>query len=38
MGPFGVIPRCITVAFGGITLLAPSFCFPISSTATNSHH
>ncbi len=25
MGPFGVIPRCITVAFGGITLLAPSF-------------
>jgi LIVCS family branched-chain amino acid:cation transporter len=27
MGPFGVIPRCITVAFGGISALFPSLPF-----------
>lgn len=31
IGPFGVIPRCITVAFGGVTLMFPEFSFSIFS-------
>ncbi len=31
MGPVGVLPRCIIVAYGGITLFAPSFPFPLFS-------
>ena len=31
MGPFGVIPRCITVAFGGITVLEPALPFWVFS-------
>jgi LIVCS family branched-chain amino acid:cation transporter len=27
IGPFGVLPRCITVAFGGMSALAPSLPF-----------
>ncbi len=27
MGPFGVIPRCITVAFGGLSLIIPGLPF-----------
>lgn len=27
MGPIGVLPRCIIVAYGGITLFAPNFPF-----------
>ncbi|MCX7338344.1 MAG: branched-chain amino acid transport system II carrier protein [Alphaproteobacteria bacterium] len=27
MGPFGIIPRCITVAFGGIQVVAPSLSY-----------
>ncbi len=25
LGPFGVVPRCITVAYGGVELMAPEF-------------
>lgn len=31
LGPFGVVPRCITVAFGGVQLLYPHFSFPLFS-------
>ena len=31
LGPFGVIPRCITVAYGGIGLMFPSFPLSIFS-------
>lgn len=31
MGPVGVLPRCIIVAYGGITLFAPGFPFPLFS-------
>lgn len=31
MGPFGVIPRCITVAFGGLGLIAPDLSFSLFS-------
>lgn len=31
MGPFGVMPRCITVAFGGLQLVWPDFSFTIFS-------
>lgn len=31
MGPFGVIPRCITVGYGGIGLIYPSFSYAIYS-------
>jgi len=31
IGPLGVIPRCITVAFGGVRLIAPFFPFFIFS-------
>jgi branched-chain amino acid:cation transporter, LIVCS family len=27
MGPFGVVPRCITVAYGGVSLMLPSLPF-----------
>lgn len=27
IGPFGVVPRCVTVAYGGISLLAPRFSY-----------
>lgn len=31
IGPFGVVPRCITVAYGGINLLLPSLPFALFS-------
>jgi len=31
MGPFGVIPRCITVAFGGLGLMFPDLSFALFS-------
>lgn len=31
MGPFGVIPRCITVAYGGLQLAWPTLSFPLFS-------
>lgn len=31
MGPFGVIPRCITVAYGGLQLVFPDLSFPLFS-------
>ncbi|MBY0461556.1 MAG: branched-chain amino acid transport system II carrier protein [Alphaproteobacteria bacterium] len=31
MGPFGVIPRCITVAFGGLQLMIPNLSFSLFS-------
>ena len=31
IGPFGVVPRCITVAFGGFNLLMPSLSFELFS-------
>mgnify|MGYP000367236096 CR=1 FL=1 len=31
MGPFGVIPRCITVAYGGLQLVWPTLSFPVFS-------
>lgn len=31
IGPFGVVPRCITVAYGGFNLLFPSLPFPLFS-------
>lgn len=31
IGPFGVVPRCITVAFGGFNLLIPSIPFELFS-------
>ncbi len=31
MGPFGVIPRCITVAYGGLKLLYPELSFALFS-------
>ncbi len=31
MGPFGVIPRCITVAFGGLMLMVPDLSFVLFS-------
>jgi branched-chain amino acid:cation transporter, LIVCS family len=31
IGPFGVVPRCITVAYGGINLLIPSLSFALFS-------
>ncbi|MBY0280840.1 MAG: branched-chain amino acid transport system II carrier protein [Alphaproteobacteria bacterium] len=31
MGPFGVIPRCITVAFGGLQLMVPNLSFSFFS-------
>lgn len=31
MGPFGVIPRCIGVAFGGITLIFPTLSLSVFS-------
>jgi LIVCS family branched-chain amino acid:cation transporter len=31
IGPFGVIPRCVTVAFGGISLMFSGFSFALFS-------
>ncbi|MBM3633586.1 MAG: hypothetical protein FJX03_07815 [Alphaproteobacteria bacterium] len=31
IGPFGVVPRCITVAFGGFNLLVPTLPFELFS-------
>jgi len=31
IGPFGVVPRCITVAFGGFSLLSTTLSFPLFS-------
>ncbi|MBX9977430.1 MAG: branched-chain amino acid transport system II carrier protein [Alphaproteobacteria bacterium] len=31
MGPFGVMPRCITVAYGGVQLVWPAFSFSVFS-------
>lgn len=31
MGPFGVIPRCITVAYGGLKLIFPNLSLPLFS-------
>lgn len=31
IGPFGVVPRCITVAYGGINLLMPDLSFALFS-------
>ncbi len=31
IGPFGVVPRCITVAYGGISLMLPSLSYPLFS-------
>lgn len=31
MGPIGVLPRCIIVAYGGIKLVMPSLSFPLFS-------
>jgi LIVCS family branched-chain amino acid:cation transporter len=31
MGPFGVVPRCITVAFGGVSLVFPGLPFWVFS-------
>lgn len=31
MGPLGVLPRCIIVAYGGMTLFAPTLSFPLFS-------
>lgn len=31
MGPIGALPRCIIVAYGGITLFIPNFPFPLFS-------
>ncbi len=31
LGPFGVGPRCVLVAFGGVQLVFPNFSFPIFS-------
>lgn len=31
MGPIGVLPRCIIVAYGGVTLFAPNLSFPVFS-------
>lgn len=31
MGPFGVVPRCISVAYGGLNVLYPSLSYPFFS-------
>lgn len=31
IGPFGVVPRCVTVAYGGFGLLFPDLPFPVFS-------
>jgi LIVCS family branched-chain amino acid:cation transporter len=31
IGPFGVIPRCVTVAFGGVSLMFSNFSFALFS-------
>lgn len=31
MGPFGVVPRCITVAYGGLNVLYPNLSYPLFS-------
>lgn len=31
MGPFGVVPRCISVAYGGLNVMYPSLSYPLFS-------
>ena len=31
IGPFGVVPRCVTVAYGGLNLLIPDLSYPLFS-------